>query len=81
MKDKFIQFLKDHEWYEEFIVNAGNCSLENLTLDQVLDSENEEGDEFRDYIVMSFIWSKTSQGQEYWKNASLTWLEELAKTN
>lgn len=70
MKDKFIEFLKEHNAYEKFVNNLK--AICNTTIDELCTD-----DCFTEWIGVAFDWSLTPEGKHYWQNLDNLYCEKV----
>lgn len=71
MKERFIQFLKDNKIYNRF---CGYYAANRIKpLDYYLDNTNPKY-----FILNSFSWSKTDEGEEFWTDLDYKWVQSIA---
>jgi len=70
MKELFIKFLKKHGVLRKFKVNVKADGSE-YQIEKYLTDGN---------FMSAFIWSKTSEGINYWSNLHNEWIEKVEKT-
>lgn len=67
MKETFINFLKEHNAYENFINNLESRNTYS-SIDHLCRVESPI-----DWIDSPFIWKDTPQGKGYWKSIVTLW--------
>ena len=70
MKEKFIQFLKDNNCYDQFVYNTQHvvCGVE-IKYFRVKEA--------RAFVSKGFIWNRTIEGFEYWVTIHNKWQVHL----
>ena len=67
MEQIFIEFLKEHEAYENFIRNL-ESDPEYSCLDELFNTIY-----YSEWISLAFIWKDTPEGHDYWADLDFIW--------
>ena len=69
MEQIFIEFLKEHEAYENFIRNL-ESDREYSCLDELFNYTYCD-----QWIWLAFIWGDTPEGHDYWAGLDYLWID------
>ncbi len=78
-KKRFFRFLKEEGAYGEWVYYVKKTLNESASKDYLSTFVLNEDDKCENAIDFAFVWSKTSQGYDFWEDINNRWLALLGK--
>ena len=79
-KKRFFRFLKEEDAYGKWVYNLNKkLNDESVSKDYLSTFVLNEEDKCENAIDFAFVWSKTSQGYDFWEDINNRWLALLGK--